>query len=66
MVMEAMAERSVDGKVDLDYAPSGLTWRLACPAANALEPWEREQTSGERENRTNGTTTGKVRVRTTA
>jgi len=42
IVMEAMAERSVDGKVDLDYAPSGLTWRLTCPAANALEPRERE------------------------
>jgi two-component sensor histidine kinase len=38
IVMEAMAERSVDGKVDLDYAPSGLTWRLTCPTANALEP----------------------------
>jgi two-component sensor histidine kinase len=38
-VMEAMTERSVDGKVDLDYAPAGLTWRLTCPAANALEPW---------------------------
>jgi PAS domain S-box-containing protein len=38
IVMEAMAERSVDGKVDLDYAPPGLTWRLICPAANALEP----------------------------
>jgi len=37
-----MAERSVGGVVDLDYAPSGLTWRLTCPAANALEPWERE------------------------
>jgi two-component sensor histidine kinase len=36
-VMEAMAERSVDGAVDLDYARSGLTWRLTCPAANALE-----------------------------
>jgi two-component sensor histidine kinase len=36
-VMEAMMERSVDGAVDLDYAPSGLSWRLACPAANALE-----------------------------
>jgi two-component sensor histidine kinase len=36
-VIEAMTERSVDGAVDLDYAPSGLTWRLACPAANALE-----------------------------
>jgi PAS domain S-box-containing protein len=42
-VMEAMAARSVDGTVDLDYAPSGVTWRLTCPAANALEPWEREQ-----------------------
>jgi PAS domain S-box-containing protein len=37
MVMEAMAERSVDGDVDLRYAPSGVTWRLICPAANALE-----------------------------
>jgi PAS domain S-box-containing protein len=44
IVMEAMAERSVDGTVDLDYAPSGLTWRLTCPAVNALEPWERERT----------------------
>jgi two-component sensor histidine kinase len=38
IVMEAMAERTVDGKVDLSYAPSGLAWRLACPTANALEP----------------------------
>ncbi len=37
IVMEAMAERSVGGEVELDYAPSGLTWRLICPAANALE-----------------------------
>jgi two-component sensor histidine kinase len=37
IVMEVMTERSVDGKVDLDYAPSGLTWRLTCPARNALE-----------------------------
>jgi PAS domain S-box-containing protein len=39
IVMEAMTQRSVDGKVDIDYAPSGLTWRLTCPAANALEHW---------------------------
>jgi two-component sensor histidine kinase len=52
IVMETMAERSVDGKVDLDYAPAGLTWRLTCPAANALEPREREQNPGESENRT--------------
>jgi two-component sensor histidine kinase len=37
-VMEEMAERSVDGAVELDYALSGLSWRLTCPAANALEP----------------------------
>jgi two-component sensor histidine kinase len=37
IVMEAMAARSVDGAIDLDYAPSGLTWRLTCPAASALE-----------------------------
>ncbi len=38
VVMQEMAERSMDGKVDLEYAPSGVTWRLTCPAANALEP----------------------------
>jgi PAS domain S-box-containing protein len=37
IVMETMTERSVDGTVDLDFAPSGLSWRLTCPAANALE-----------------------------
>jgi PAS domain S-box-containing protein len=37
IVMEAMAARSVDGRVDLDYPPSGVTWRLSCPVANALE-----------------------------
>jgi two-component sensor histidine kinase len=38
IVMERMTECSVGGAVDLDYAPSGLTWRLTCPAASALEP----------------------------
>jgi len=38
IVMEQMTERSVDGRVDLEYAPSGVTWRLTCPTANALEP----------------------------
>jgi two-component sensor histidine kinase len=41
IVMQAMTERSVDGAVNLDYAPSGLTWRLTCPAANTLEPCPR-------------------------
>jgi len=40
IVTETMAERSVDGTVDLDYAPSGVTWRLTSPAVNALEPYE--------------------------
>jgi PAS domain S-box-containing protein len=48
IVMEVMAERSVGGKVDLDNAPAGVTWRLTCPAANALEPGEREQDAGAR------------------
>jgi PAS domain S-box-containing protein len=37
VVMKEMAERSVDGRVELDYAPSGVTWRLTSPAVNALE-----------------------------
>jgi two-component sensor histidine kinase len=37
IVMQPMTERSVGGTVDLDYAPSGVTWRVRCPAANALE-----------------------------
>jgi two-component sensor histidine kinase len=36
IVMKAMAERSLDGAVQLDYAPSGLIWRLTCPAETAL------------------------------
>jgi two-component sensor histidine kinase len=37
-VVERMAKQSVEGVVEIDYAPSGLGWRLTCPAANALEP----------------------------
>jgi PAS domain S-box-containing protein len=36
-VVKAMVEHSVDGRVEDDYAPSGLTWRLTCRAANVLE-----------------------------
>jgi PAS domain S-box-containing protein len=35
-VIEAMAKHSLDGAVDLDFEPSGVIWRLTCPAANAL------------------------------
>jgi two-component sensor histidine kinase len=38
VVMQQMTERSLDGWVDLEYAPSGVTWRLTCPIASALEP----------------------------
>jgi PAS domain S-box-containing protein len=40
-VLEQMAEGCVDGVVNLDYAPSGLNWRLTCAEANALEARER-------------------------
>jgi two-component sensor histidine kinase len=43
IVMNAMAERSVGGKVELDYASSGLAWRLICPTVNALEPSKRDE-----------------------
>ena len=36
-VISEMAEVSLNAKVDLDYAPSGLTWRLKCNAAEVLE-----------------------------
>jgi two-component sensor histidine kinase len=36
-VLGSMVEHSVGGEVELDYAPSGLMWRLTCLAANALE-----------------------------
>jgi PAS domain S-box-containing protein len=37
IMIEMMTERTVGGKVDLDYAPSGLRWRVTCPAANVLD-----------------------------
>jgi PAS domain S-box-containing protein len=36
-VIDTMAKRTVGGEVQLDYAPSGVEWRLICPAANVLE-----------------------------
>jgi PAS domain S-box-containing protein len=37
-VIVSMAEATVGGEVQLDYAPSGLVWRMTCPATNVLEP----------------------------
>ncbi len=36
-VIDPMAKSTVGGEVQLDYAPSGLAWRLTCPARNVLE-----------------------------
>jgi PAS domain S-box-containing protein len=36
-VIDSMAKLATDGEIELDYAPSGLAWRLRCPMANALE-----------------------------
>jgi PAS domain S-box-containing protein len=48
-VVDSMVKQTVNGEVQLDYAPSGVVWSLTCPAENALEPWERLR---RRENRT--------------
>ncbi len=36
-VIVPMARMSLDAEVDLDYAKTGLIWRLRCPAENVLE-----------------------------
>ena len=36
-VVKTMAESSLDGEVDLDFARTGLRWRLVCPSAKVLE-----------------------------
>jgi PAS domain S-box-containing protein len=36
-VIDSMAGMTLGATVQLDYAPSGLGWRLTCPAANALK-----------------------------
>jgi PAS domain S-box-containing protein len=66
MVMEAMAARSLDGTVDLDFPSSGATWRLTCPAAKALEPWQRRQSSGGTGNRMTSQLRSRVEAQTTA
>jgi two-component sensor histidine kinase len=36
-VIDPMVRQTVNGEVHLDFIPSGVTWNLTCPAANALE-----------------------------
>lgn len=40
-VVKAMAETSLDGDVNLDFAPAGLRWRVACPSRKVLEKFAR-------------------------
>jgi PAS domain S-box-containing protein len=35
-VIKSMAELSLDGDVELDFDPSGLSWRLKCPPSRIL------------------------------
>jgi PAS domain S-box-containing protein len=39
-VIKSMAELSLDGEVDLDFAPAGLIWRLACPLTKVYDKAE--------------------------
>ncbi len=36
-VIQRMATESLEAEVDLDFAPQGLSWRLRCPAREAVE-----------------------------
>jgi hypothetical protein len=36
-VIRDMAELSLEAKIDLDFSPLGLCWRLQCAAANVVE-----------------------------
>ena len=40
-VLDLMVRRTVSGDVRLEYAPSGLVWRLTSVGSNALEPASR-------------------------
>lgn len=42
-VIGEMCRMGLDASVVVDYAPTGLSWRLDCPVENALEPrWARQ------------------------
>jgi two-component sensor histidine kinase len=43
-VINTTVKQSLGGEVAVSYARSGLMWQLTCPAANAVEPEERERT----------------------
>lgn len=35
-VTKTLAELSLDGEVELDFAPSGIVWKMSCPATKVL------------------------------
>ncbi len=37
-VIAEVQETQLDAKVTLDFSPSGVAWRMTCPAKNVLEP----------------------------
>jgi two-component sensor histidine kinase len=37
VVIKTMAESNLAGDVDLEYAPTGLRWRVVCPASSVLD-----------------------------
>jgi two-component sensor histidine kinase len=37
VVVDDMIERSLNGKVAVDFAVSGLSWRVSIPASNLVE-----------------------------
>jgi PAS domain S-box-containing protein len=36
-VVKSMAELSLDGEIQFDFPPTGLIWRLACPATKIID-----------------------------
>src|SRR5262249_3556670 len=53
-VLDTLAKMSLSADVELDYAASGLVWRLTCPADTILEPStaRTQQSSGSENSRT--------------
>ena len=41
-VIDGMLKFSVNGEIDLDYAPGGLVWRFTCPAHKVLQSSDRQ------------------------
>jgi PAS domain S-box-containing protein len=46
VVVISMVKQTIDGEAELDYVPSGIVWKLTCPAANAVERSAHYKNSG--------------------